>query len=86
MKQKYWSHTVYTETLPHKNNPQEHSILPIHTGRETSKMKKKRNYSQLKELEKSPKRTNNETDLSCLLDPVQKGSNKNTKGIKKDYQ
>ena len=49
-------------------------------------MKKKRNYSQLKELEKSPKRTNNETDLSCLLDPVQKGGNKNTKGIKKDYQ
>ena len=32
-------------------------------------MKKQRNYSQLKEQEKSPKRTNNETDLSSLLDP-----------------
>ena len=51
-----------------------------------SKMKKQRNYSQLKEQEKSPERTNNETDLSSLLDPIQKGGNKNAKGIKKDYQ
>ena len=26
-------------------------------------------YSQLKEKEKSPKRTNNETELTSLLDP-----------------
>ena len=32
-------------------------------------MKKQRNYSQLKEQEKSPERTNNETDLSSLPDP-----------------
>ena len=31
-------------------------------------MKKQRNQSQLKEQEKSPERTNNETDLSSLLD------------------
>ena len=32
-------------------------------------MKKQRNYSQSKEQEKSPKRINNETGLSSLLDP-----------------
>ena len=32
-------------------------------------MKKKRNYSQLKEQEKSHERTNNERDLTSLLDP-----------------
>ena len=31
-------------------------------------MKKQRNYSQLEEQEKSPERTNNETDLTRLLD------------------
>ena len=32
-------------------------------------MKKQRNYSQLKEQEKSPDRTNKEIDLFSLLDP-----------------
>ena len=32
-------------------------------------MKKQRNHSKLKEQEKSPERTNNETDLSSLPDP-----------------
>ena len=32
-------------------------------------MKKERNYFQLKEQEKSPERTTNETDLSSLPDP-----------------
>ena len=32
-------------------------------------MKKQRNYSQVKEQEKSPEGTNNETDLSSLPDP-----------------
>lgn len=31
-------------------------------------MKRKRNYSQLKEQEKSPKRTNNKTELTTLPD------------------
>ena len=31
-------------------------------------MKRQRNYSQLKEQEKSPERTNNETELTSLLD------------------
>ena len=31
-------------------------------------MKKQGNYSQLKEQEKSPERTNNETNLTSLLD------------------
>ena len=31
-------------------------------------MKKQRNYSQLKEQEKSPEKTNNEIDLTSLLD------------------
>ena len=31
-------------------------------------MKRKRNYSQLKEQEKSPKRTNNKTELTILPD------------------
>ena len=31
-------------------------------------MKRKRIYSQLKEQENSPERTNNETDLTSLLD------------------
>ena len=31
-------------------------------------MKRKRNYSQLKEHEKSPKRTNNKTELTTLPD------------------
>ena len=31
-------------------------------------MKKQRNYSQLKEQELSPERTNDETDLTSLLD------------------
>ena len=44
-------------------------------------MKKKRNYSQLKELEKSPKRTNDEIGLIRLLDPKFK-KNKNAIGIK----
>ena len=35
-------------------------------------MKKHRNYCQLKEQEKSPERTNNETDLSILSDPRSK--------------
>ena len=32
-------------------------------------MKKHRKYSQLKEEAKSPERTNNETDLTSLLNP-----------------
>ena len=32
-------------------------------------MKKQRNYSQLKEQEKSPERTNNKIDLASLPDP-----------------
>ena len=39
---------------------------------ETEKVKKQRNYSQLEEQEKSPERTNNETDLTSLLDPESK--------------
>ena len=34
------------------------------------KMKKPRSYSQWKEQDKSPERTNSETDLISLLDPV----------------
>jgi len=37
--------------------------------REKSKMKNQRNFSQLKEQEKSSGSTNNKTDLICLLDP-----------------
>ena len=33
-----------------------------------SKMKKQKNYSQLKEQEKSPERTNIEIDFTSLLD------------------
>ena len=32
-------------------------------------MKKQTNYTQLKQQEKPPERTNNETDLTSLLDP-----------------
>ena len=39
----------------------------------TSKMKKLRNHSQLKEQEYSPKAVNNETDLSSLTDSEFKG-------------
>ena len=44
------------------------------------------NHSQLKEKEKSPEGANNETDLCSLTDTVQKGGNKDTKGIKYGYQ
>ena len=39
-------------------------------------MNRQWNYSQLKEQEKSPERTNNETEFTSLLNGVQKGSNK----------
>ena len=32
-------------------------------------MKRQRNHSQLKEQEKSAERTNNKTELTCLLKP-----------------
>ena len=50
-------------------------------------MKKQRNYSQLKDQENSPERTNNETVLLSLIDTeFKKTGKKNTKGIKKGYQ
>ena len=42
--------------------------FPKLTKRNTSKMKKLRNQSQLKEQENSPKAANNETDLCSLTD------------------
>ena len=48
-------------------------------------MKKQRNYTQLKEQEEYPERTNNETGLSNLLDPkFKKEVIKMLKKIKKD--
>ena len=50
-------------------------------------MKKLRNHSQLKEQENFPERTNNETDLSSLLDPeFKKEIIKILKELRKSYQ
>ena len=48
-------------------------------------MNKQRNHFQLKDKDNSPERTNNETDQSNRP-RVQTWGNKNTEGIKKDYQ
>ena len=47
------------------------------TSDKESKMKRQKNYSQLKEQEKSPERTNNETELTSPSDPEFKSGNKN---------
>ena len=49
-------------------------------------MKKQRNYSQLKEQEKSPERTNEEIELITLPEPeFKKSVNKNANWVKKEH-
>ena len=53
----------------------------------TSKTKKLRSHSQLKEQRNSPEAANNETDLCSLTDiEFKKGDDENTEGIKAEYQ
>ena len=57
--------------LLHRNSPLRLKYLVSLNSQEkenTSKMKKFRNHSQLKEQEKLPKTANNETDLCSLID------------------
>ena len=50
-------------------------------------METERNYSQLREQEKFPKRTNNETEIPSLLDlQIQNSGKKNVNWTKKNYQ
>ena len=58
-----YSKAVTRQTLPDNG---EYNILRRKTT--TSKMKKLRNHSQLKEQKNSPKTANNETDLCSLID------------------
>ena len=49
-------------------------------------MKKQRNYSQLKEQEKSPERTNKEIEIITLPEPeFKKSGNKNANWVKKEH-
>lgn len=58
--------------FPHKNSPsgpQQITVSPKLSHRNITKMKEQRNYSPIKEQEKSPERPNNETGFFSLLDP-----------------